>query len=296
MATTGIANALGRVAAAPRGTASAPRRIRPRFGGERRERSETKPAPRREPESFAASAASRRRRAMAANSGRCGARRSGARPPRALRLRRRPSRCPAKRRLPPAPPPAASSQAATPSYQAPAPGQVRLYLNLGRKDGISTEEIVSLLASTGVSVPATSIDTMNTPHLHHVDAADGEKAVRWLGRQGTQRARHHVRARASAPGGGRAARRRWRGEADGAENTVVEGHRQQPAFLNVRDDLRSPLWLVGPQDTGHEDVRMQDGAKSVGRHGKLAAGLLEDADDRCARGGTNTETVFPDVV
>jgi hypothetical protein len=73
------------------------------------------------------------------------------------------------------PPPAASSQAATPSYQAPAPGQVRLYLNLGRKDGISTEEIVSLLASTGVSVPATSIDTMNTHTYINVDATDGEK-------------------------------------------------------------------------------------------------------------------------
>jgi hypothetical protein len=52
---------------------------------------------------------------------------------------------------------------------------VRLYLNLGRKDGISTEEIVALLASTGVSVPATSIDTMNTHTYINVDAAEGEK-------------------------------------------------------------------------------------------------------------------------
>ena len=73
------------------------------------------------------------------------------------------------------PPPASSSQAPAPGYQAPAPGQVRLYLNLGRKDGISTEEIVALLASTGVSVPATSIDTMNTHTYINVDAAEGEK-------------------------------------------------------------------------------------------------------------------------
>jgi len=87
--------------------------------------------------------------------------------------------------LPPqaaSPPPAAASPPSgasfpTPSaaYQAPAPGQVRLYLNLGRKDGISTEEIVALLAGTGVSVPATSIDTMNTHTYLNVDSADGEK-------------------------------------------------------------------------------------------------------------------------
>jgi ATP-dependent RNA helicase DeaD len=79
------------------------------------------------------------------------------------------------------PPPAASPPSGasfpTPSaaYQAPAPGQVRLYLNLGRKDGVSTDEIVSLLASTGVSVPATSVDTMNTHTYINVDSADGEK-------------------------------------------------------------------------------------------------------------------------
>ena len=87
--------------------------------------------------------------------------------------------------LPPqaaSPPPAAASPPSgasfpTPSaaYQAPAPGQVRLYLNLGRKDGVSTDEIVALLAGTGVSVPATSIDTMNTHTYLNVDSADGEK-------------------------------------------------------------------------------------------------------------------------
>jgi ATP-dependent RNA helicase DeaD len=87
------------------------------------------------------------------------------------------------------PPPAASYQAAMPGYQAPAPGQVRLYLNLGRKDGVSTDEIVALLASTGVSVPATSIDTMNTHTYINVDAADGEKLCAGLvGRERNGRA------------------------------------------------------------------------------------------------------------
>jgi len=73
------------------------------------------------------------------------------------------------------PPPAAIFPTPSAAYQAPAPGQVRLYLNLGRKDGVSTDEIVALLASTGVSVPATSIDTMNTHTYINVDSADGEK-------------------------------------------------------------------------------------------------------------------------
>ena len=73
------------------------------------------------------------------------------------------------------PPPVASSQAPAAGYQAPAPGQVRLYLNLGRKDGVSTDEIAALLASTGVTVPAPAIDVMNTHSYINVDSADGEK-------------------------------------------------------------------------------------------------------------------------
>jgi ATP-dependent RNA helicase DeaD len=73
------------------------------------------------------------------------------------------------------PQPAASTQAPAAGYQAPAPGQVRLYLNLGRKDGVSTDEIAALLASTGVSVPAPAIDVMNTHSYINVDSADGEK-------------------------------------------------------------------------------------------------------------------------
>jgi hypothetical protein len=50
-----------------------------------------------------------------------------------------------------------------------------LYLNLGRKDGVTTDEIATLLANTGVAVPAASIDTMNTHSYINVSAADGEK-------------------------------------------------------------------------------------------------------------------------
>jgi len=97
-----IANALGRVAAAPRGTASAPRRIARASAANVASDPNEARAPREPRVLRSQRLLPRRRRAMAANSGRCGARRSGARPPRALRLRRRPSRCPAKRRLPPA--------------------------------------------------------------------------------------------------------------------------------------------------------------------------------------------------
>jgi ATP-dependent RNA helicase DeaD len=148
---------------------------RPRFGGERRERVERSPRPERAPSPSQPAPAS----AAPSGDGRefwevwseeVG-RTPTASPAPAPETVEVPNQAPTAA----SPPPAASSQAATPSYQAPAPGQVRLYLNLGRKDGISTEEIVSLLASTGVSVPATSIDTMNTHTYINVDATDGEK-------------------------------------------------------------------------------------------------------------------------
>jgi ATP-dependent RNA helicase DeaD len=61
------------------------------------------------------------------------------------------------------------------SYQAPAAGQVRLYLNLGRKDGVTAEEIAEILTSTGVAVPVAAIDTMNTHSYINVSSGDGEK-------------------------------------------------------------------------------------------------------------------------
>jgi len=148
---------------------------RPRFGGERRERAERSPRPERapspsQPTTTAGAPSSDGREFWEVWSEEVG-RTPAASPAPAPETAEASSQAPTAA----SPPPAASYQAATPSYQAPAPGQVRLYLNLGRKDGISSEEIVSLLASTGVSVPATSIDTMNTHTYINVDAAEGEK-------------------------------------------------------------------------------------------------------------------------
>jgi hypothetical protein len=78
---------------------------------------------------------------------------------------------------------------ASSGYQAPAPGQVRLFLNLGRKDGATPEEISELLSSTGVTVPAASIDTMNTHSYINVTSSDGERLCAGLvGRERNGRA------------------------------------------------------------------------------------------------------------
>jgi len=148
---------------------------RPRSGGEHRERVERSPGPERaprpsQPAAAAGASASDGREFWEVWSEEVG-RTPSASPPPAAETTEAPSQLPTAA----SPLPAASHQAATAGYQAPAPGQVRLYLNLGRKDGVSTEEIVSLLAGTGVSVPAASIDTMSTHTYINVDSADGEK-------------------------------------------------------------------------------------------------------------------------
>jgi ATP-dependent RNA helicase DeaD len=71
--------------------------------------------------------------------------------------------------------PVATPVTATSGYQAPAPGQVRLFLNLGRKDGATPDEIAELLSSTGVTVPAAAIDTMNTHSYINVTSAEADK-------------------------------------------------------------------------------------------------------------------------
>jgi hypothetical protein len=66
---------------------------------------------------------------------------------------------------------------------------VRLFLNLGRKDGATPEEIADLLSSTGVNVPASSIDTMNTHSYINVTSADAERLCAGLeGRERNGRA------------------------------------------------------------------------------------------------------------
>lgn len=93
---------------------------------------------------------------------------------------------------PTAPAPTASASSSVPAisgYQAPAPGQVRLFLNLGRKDGATPEEIAELLTSTGVTVPAAAIDTMNTHSYINVTSTEADKLCAGLvGRERNGRA------------------------------------------------------------------------------------------------------------
>ncbi len=64
------------------------------------------------------------------------------------------------------------SNAPSPSV---APGLVRLYVNIGRKDGASNEDVAAVLAGAGFAVPASDIETMNTHSYVNVSASEGEK-------------------------------------------------------------------------------------------------------------------------
>jgi ATP-dependent RNA helicase DeaD len=148
---------------------------RPRSGGERRERAERSPQPAkaaRPPQPTPASTAP-------PNDGRefweVWSEEVGRTPTASAAPSPEPTEAPEQSSAPPSQQPVAGTQAPAAGYQAPAPGQVRLYLNLGRKDGVSTDEIAALLASTGVSVPTPAIDVMNTHSYINVDSADGEK-------------------------------------------------------------------------------------------------------------------------
>ena len=55
------------------------------------------------------------------------------------------------------------------------PGQARLYLNLGRKDGASEGDVATLLVGLGLTVPAGDIDVMNTHTYINIDAAEAER-------------------------------------------------------------------------------------------------------------------------
>jgi hypothetical protein len=69
--------------------------------------------------------------------------------------------------LAPLPPP--------PERREEGPGQARLYLNLGRKDGASNADVATLLAAHGLSVPTPDIDVMNTHTYINIDAAEAER-------------------------------------------------------------------------------------------------------------------------
>jgi len=57
----------------------------------------------------------------------------------------------------------AAVSATSPAADEPAvSGEVRLYVNLGRKDGATAESVAELLSSSGASVPAADVELMNT--------------------------------------------------------------------------------------------------------------------------------------
>jgi ATP-dependent RNA helicase DeaD len=74
----------------------------------------------------------------------------------------------------PVPPPEGEPAREPPSHQ-PAPGQARLYLNLGRKDGASDGDVATLLASEGLTVPPADIEVMNTHTYVNVPGPDAER-------------------------------------------------------------------------------------------------------------------------
>jgi superfamily II DNA/RNA helicase len=80
----------------------------------------------------------------------------------------------------PAPRTEAAAPAAMPTTIPAAEGQpssdkARLYVNLGRKDGVTPENVAELLSSSGVSVPTADVELMNTHSYVNVSRDDAEK-------------------------------------------------------------------------------------------------------------------------
>jgi hypothetical protein len=59
-------------------------------------------------------------------------------------------------------------------------GQARIFLNLGRKDGATVDDVVSLLGEAGVSVGPEAVDFMNTHSYINVPADRAEILCRSL--------------------------------------------------------------------------------------------------------------------
>jgi ATP-dependent RNA helicase DeaD len=72
-----------------------------------------------------------------------------------------------------APPPPPSLPAELP--EDPTPDQARLFLNLGRKDDATPEEVAALFSELGVSIPPGDIEVMNTHSYINVPPADAER-------------------------------------------------------------------------------------------------------------------------
>jgi ATP-dependent RNA helicase DeaD len=68
-----------------------------------------------------------------------------------------------------APPPA------EPAEEPTSPDQARLFLNLGRKDEATAEEVAALFSELGVSIPPADIEVMNTHSYINVPPADAER-------------------------------------------------------------------------------------------------------------------------
>jgi hypothetical protein len=65
---------------------------------------------------------------------------------------------------------------ASPSEGQAMSGQTRLYVNLGRKDGATADLVSEMLSSSGVTVPATDVELMNT-HSYVNVARDAAEAL-----------------------------------------------------------------------------------------------------------------------
>ena len=69
----------------------------------------------------------------------------------------------------------------------PGPGQARLFLNLGRKDDATAEEVSQLFRDLGVELADIDVDVMNTHTYINVPAAEAERlcaAINGQDRQG----------------------------------------------------------------------------------------------------------------
>jgi hypothetical protein len=71
---------------------------------------------------------------------------------------------------------APAASLASPSEEQATSGQARLYVNLGRKDGATADLVSEMLSSSGVVVPATDVELMNT-HSYVNVARDAAEAL-----------------------------------------------------------------------------------------------------------------------
>jgi ATP-dependent RNA helicase DeaD len=71
-------------------------------------------------------------------------------------------------------------RASPPADEAPNPNEARLFLNLGRKDDASPDEVLALFAELGVTVNPADIDVMNTHSYVNVPASEADRICHGL--------------------------------------------------------------------------------------------------------------------